>query len=152
MYRNSNKEAPVIREILAYLKSNGVEAWRNYHTGHFNRNIALDGLVRVAVSLRAVFSRTPIETFRQRFDEALGKAFQPVEGSPKGQPDIFGAMPGGRLIAVEVKVGSDVLSAHQKGFISALRSKGVEVYVVESLHDFAAQYAQRRGWGAKTAV
>lgn len=53
----------------------------------------------------------------------------------KGLPDILGVLPGGRMIAIEVKVGRNRLTIHQEVFLSQLEHMGALVCVARSLDD-----------------
>lgn len=53
--------------------------------------------------------------------------------SQKGSPDIFGMLPGGRWLAVEVKAGSNKASAAQEAWLSRARSLGAVCGVVRNV-------------------
>lgn len=147
IYKNAQGEGPIIASILEFLSGNGVFAWRNYHTGHFNRPMAVQNLRGWVVSRRAVISKTPITDIERGIGDILGKCFQRVAGSPKGQPDILGVMEGGRMLAIEVKAPGDKISPEQEAFLSSLKRRGVETYVVTDAQTFFHMFATRRGWG-----
>lgn len=147
-YQNAPGEGPIITEILQFLKGNGVFAWRNYHTGHFNRPMAVQNIRAWVVARRAVISRTPVPQIEQGIRDQIAKCFQKVAGSPKGQPDIFGVVDG-KFLAVEVKAPGDKLSPEQEAFLAALRRFGAEVYIATDASTFIHQFSARRGWGQK---
>lgn len=53
----------------------------------------------------------------------------------KGQPDILGQVVGGRLLAIEVKRPSGVVSPDQKAFISKAKENGAVAFVARSVAD-----------------
>lgn len=53
----------------------------------------------------------------------------------RGVPDIIGVLPGGRMIAVEVKVGRNKPTLWQEVFLQELSSRGALVVVAYSLDD-----------------
>jgi len=57
---------------------------------------------------------------------------------PKGGSDLIGWMPGGRFVAVEVKVGRDKLSDEQAAFLAAVTKAGGVAGVVRTVEDAEA--------------
>ena len=53
----------------------------------------------------------------------------------RGCPDILGVMPGGRIIAIEVKIKGNKPTFLQLGFIEMINSKGGLAFVAYSLDD-----------------
>ena len=101
-------EKDIQKEILAYLDSQGIWAWKNATQGG-----------RVAGGKR-------------------------VKAPVTGSPDIFGIItdshgshlfPAGRLLAIEVKTPTGVLSDSQKAWIEKAAKSGVICFVARSVQD-----------------
>lgn len=63
----------------------------------------------------------------------------------KGMPDILGALPGGKLIAVECKTGAGRLTREQAAVLDNLKAIGACALLVRDLRDLEAAL---RGEGA----
>jgi hypothetical protein len=55
-----------------------------------------------------------------------------------GWPDITGVLPGGQMIAVEVKTPNDRLSDEQRHLLKQMRARGAIVVVASSVDDVLA--------------
>lgn len=62
------------------------------------------------------------------------KVFQSL-GSTPGVPDILGILPGGRMLAIEVKTEKGKLSPHQEQFIKNINDNGGLAFVARSFSD-----------------
>lgn len=61
-----------------------------------------------------------------------------VKGAPKGTPDLLGYLPGGRMLAAEVKTAAGRLSPEQTAWRVAAKAHGVLVIAPRSLAEFIA--------------
>lgn len=66
------------------------------------------------------------------YDRRRGKY---IPAPCRGVPDIIGVLPGGRMIAIEVKVGRNKPTIWQEMFMSELEARGALVFVARSLDD-----------------
>ncbi len=62
------------------------------------------------------------------------KVFQTLGATP-GISDILGVLPGGRLLAIEVKTEKGKLSPHQERFIQNVNDNGGLAFVARSFDD-----------------
>lgn len=62
------------------------------------------------------------------------KVFQSL-GSTPGVPDILGILPGGRMLAIEVKTERGKLSPHQERFIKNINDNGGLAFVARSFDE-----------------
>lgn len=62
------------------------------------------------------------------------KVFQSL-GSTPGVPDILGILPGGRMLAIEVKTERGKVSPHQERFIKNINDNGGLAFVARSFDD-----------------
>jgi Holliday junction resolvase len=62
------------------------------------------------------------------------KVFQSLGATP-GVPDILGILPGGRMLAIEVKTERGKLSPHQERFIKNINDNGGLAFVARSFDD-----------------
>jgi Holliday junction resolvase len=62
------------------------------------------------------------------------KVFQSL-GSTPGVPDIIGVLPGGRMLAIEVKTERGKVSPHQERFIKNINDNGGLAFVARSFDD-----------------
>lgn len=141
--QNSYAEAKLISQIIDFLNSKGYNVWRNYATGHFNKNIAASSIVKLVVKMRAVLSITPVDRLSEMVLECLGKSYQSVVGTRKGVPDIIGFTFDGRFVAVEVKTGTDRMSDEQFAFLKDLRRSGGETWMVRDFESFVFSWESR---------
>lgn len=58
-----------------------------------------------------------------------------IPSTNRGSADILGILPGGRLIAVEVKKSSGRLSSHQELWLDQVRAAGALTVVARSVED-----------------
>lgn len=88
---------------------------------------------------------TPEKKMKRKVDEVLKEAgiwfFAPQSGiyGRSGIPDRIGILPGGRMIAVEVKAGTKYgLTALQEKTLTEIRIAGGSTWVVNDEHSLAA--------------
>lgn len=67
------------------------------------------------------------------------KGFLKFTRGQKGISDIIGVLPGGRFLAVEVKVGKNTTSEHQDGFLERVNRAGGLGIVVYSIEELISQ-------------
>lgn len=103
------------KQILNFLFLEGVFAWRNSVGAASGTYVTKDGEVK------------------QRFMRM---------GLP-GSSDIIGIMPGGKFLAVEVKVGRDRLRPEQEGFLENVRRLGGTALVVKTYEEFLELWKSR---------
>jgi len=68
------------------------------------------------------------------FQQYKGKSYA-VRLGLKGSPDIFGVLPGGKWLAIEVKDHKGIVSPEQQEFIDNLNSKGGLAFVARTLEE-----------------
>lgn len=137
----------MIAEALQFLNSNGFFAWRHYATGHFNANIAGGAVLSKVTAMRTVIATTRRDTLQSIIASCLRSGWQKVAGTITGVPDILGFdLKTGRMIAIEIKTGSDTLSADQRAFLSRLRDAGGFALVVHNVEALRVAVARHRGW------
>lgn len=62
----------------------------------------------------------------------------------RGSPDILGVLPGGTLLAIEVKKPGEEPSDPQKEFLSRLSAAGARVIIADCLEDVISQVSWDR--------
>lgn len=66
------------------------------------------------------------------YDRRRGKY---IPAPCRGVPDIIGVLPGGRMVAIEVKVGNNKPTIWQRLFMAELETRGALVFVARSVED-----------------
>ena len=69
--------------------------------------------------------------------DPIKKTFRKNAALKKGVSDILGVIPGsGRILAIEVKIGSDKLSPHQHLFLNDVRDRNGSAFVAKTFDGF----------------
>jgi len=80
--------------------------------------------------------------------DAKNQTYRKLHGQVKGTSDIIGMQKGtGKLIAIEIKIGSDRLSVEQYGFLNDVVEGGGIAMVASSFDDFLKRWEYRKGQG-----
>jgi hypothetical protein len=75
--------------------------------------------------------------------QSAGGKVRRINYGLKGSSDIIGWMPGGKFLAIEVKVGKDKLSEDQFNFLGDARRDGcvvIEAKTLQDVEDFFTKY------------
>lgn len=75
-----------------------------------------------------------ILSWRNNSGQLRSKGYS-INLSPKGSPDIIGILPGGRMLAIEVKMPRESLTPTQNAFCRRLKDNGAAVFVARSVGD-----------------
>ena len=89
-------------------------------------------LVRAAIDVIATRGGFAWKHQNGTFAIAGGRVMQTGK---RGLPDVIGVLPGGRLVAVEAKVGRDPVSDEQTHVMRVLEARGALVVVVRDSID-----------------
>ncbi len=141
-------EALLINKVVGFLNANGYIVWRQQTTGHFNRVQAITTMETLVFSLAKVlaadvkFDKTRV---KKLVSEGLDKCWRKVPDSIRGISDIVGwNARTGKWVAVEIKIGSDHLSAEQKDWMQKCRDAGGEVFLVREFESFTSGFWRNR--------
>lgn len=141
-------EATLINKVVGFLNGNGYIVWRQQTTGHFNRVQAITSMETLVFSLAKVLAadaKFDKARVKKLVSDGLDKCWRKVPDSIRGISDIVGwNARTGRWVAVEIKIGSDQLSAEQKDWMQKCRAAGGEVYLVREFESFVAGFHRRQ--------
>jgi hypothetical protein len=77
--------------------------------------------------------------------DAKKQTYRKLHGQVKGTTDIIGMQKGtGKLIAIEIKIGSDNLSPEQYGFLNEVQEGGGIAMIAHSFDDFLKRWEYRK--------
>jgi len=80
--------------------------------------------------------------------DAKNQTYRKLHGQSKGTSDIIGMQKGtGRLIAIEIKIGTDSLSPEQHGFLNEVSKGGGIAMIAKSYDDFLKRWEYRKANG-----
>ena len=77
--------------------------------------------------------------------DAKKQTYRKLHGQAKGTSDIIGMQKGtGKLIAIEIKIGTDRLSPEQHGFLNDVKEGGGIAMVASSFDDFLKRWEYKK--------
>lgn len=144
-------ETALIAKVVEFLNGNGFVCWRQQNTGHFNALAATQSVFQYAVHNAAL-----LDSFRRQggvstllksgFRTCLDRSWRKVPNAQKGVADIIGWHKAtGKMVAAEIKIGSDTLSSEQDAWLKSLKSAGGIVFLVRDFETFKS-FFQHGNW------
>ena len=140
-------ETKIIMQVITLMNNNGFVVWRHSNTGTFNPAIAEELILRLYESLRdGTLSKAHFKT-------AIKNAFKLSWGRTPGIfPGIFDIVGfncrTGKFVAIEIKLGTDEMSGHQRDFKSKADRSKCETYIVRDFPLFSQNFRAREAVAA----
>lgn len=135
-----NYEDMMISDILSYLKSKNIVAWRQNNVGNFRADDCISNFINY-VQQRQYIGKD-YATIQQDIQKIVRFSYNKVSGALKGVSDIMAISPDGKWIAIEVKMGSDRLSTEQDQWLSHIKNCGGYTFVVRNFDFFKKQFQE----------
>lgn len=135
-----NYEDMMISDILSYLKSKNIVAWRQNNVGNFRADDCISNFINY-IQQRQYTGKTH-QQIESDITKIVRYSYNKVSGALKGVSDIMGIGKDGKWIAIEVKIGSDKLSIEQQQWLTHIKECGGYTYVVRNLEFFKKQFQE----------
>ncbi len=136
-------ETGIIMQVCTLMNNRGYCVWRHSNTGTFNAREAKAALMGLYLAVK--HGQLSPDNYETAIDTIFGRAWKKTPGIFPGIFDITGFnLSTGKLVAIEIKLGSDELRPEQRDFMAKVKAAGGEVYVVRDFplfsHNFMARH------------
>jgi hypothetical protein len=140
-------ETGIIMQVCTLMNNRGYCVWRHINTGAFNARKAADLILPLFEPLRS--GQLSQANFEKAVKNALSLSWGKTPGIFPGIFDITGFnLSTGKLVAIEIKLGSDDLRPEQRDFMAKVKAAGGEVYVVRDFPLFSKNFRAREAVAA----
>lgn len=128
--------------MVKCLNEHGYLAWRQENNGRIDEEKTVEHLLKLFDALQQVnYTR---DQKVKLITEVLRKYYRKVPSSLKGVTDVIGVdLNTGKWICVEVKLGSDELSADQKEFMEKMRRAGASVWLCRDFYSWRVGFLKQ---------
>jgi len=140
-------ETGIIMQVCTLMNNRGYCVWRHINTGAFNARKAADLILPLFEPLRS--GQLSQANFEKAVKNALSLSWGKTPGIFPGIFDIVGFnCRTGKFVAIEIKLGTDEMSGHQRDFKSKADSSKCETYIVRDFPLFSKNFRAREAVAA----